>query len=55
MNAYDIVIIIVFLSALFAYVNSRFLKLAPVVGLMLQSFVVSLILIGLEPFWGLRR
>jgi monovalent cation:H+ antiporter, CPA1 family len=29
-------------------VNSRFLKLAPAIGLMLQAFVVSLILIGLD-------
>jgi len=36
------------LAALFAYVNSRFLKLAPTIGLMLQAFVVSLILIGLD-------
>jgi CPA1 family monovalent cation:H+ antiporter len=36
------------LAASFAYVNSRFLKLAPTIGLMLQAFVVSLILIGLD-------
>ncbi len=36
------------LAALFAYVNARFLKLAPTIGLMLQAFVVSLILIGLD-------
>jgi len=39
---------LIFLAALFGYVNSRFLKLAPTIGLMLQAFVVSLILIAVD-------
>jgi CPA1 family monovalent cation:H+ antiporter len=48
MNAYDIIIILIFLSALFAYVNSKLLRLPPTIGLMSQAFVASLILIGLN-------
>ncbi len=48
MSAFTIVSILIFLAALFGYVNSRFLKLAPTVGLMLQALVLSLILIGLD-------
>ncbi len=45
---YNTIIILILLAALFAYVNAKFLKLAPAVGLMLQAFVVSLIFIGLN-------
>lgn len=48
MSAFTIISVLIFLSALFGYVNSRFLKLAPSVGLMLQALAVSLILIGLD-------
>ncbi|MFH0916862.1 MAG: sodium:proton antiporter [bacterium] len=48
MSAFTIIAVLIFLSALFGYVNSRFLKLAPSVGLMLQALAVSLILIGLD-------
>jgi CPA1 family monovalent cation:H+ antiporter len=48
MNAFSIVSVLIFLSALFGYVNSRFLKLAPTVGLMLQALALSFILVGLD-------
>jgi monovalent cation:H+ antiporter, CPA1 family len=40
--------VLLVLAALFAYLNAKFLKLAPAVGLMLQAFIVSLILITLD-------
>jgi monovalent cation:H+ antiporter, CPA1 family len=48
MGTYTTIAILVFLAALFAYINGKFLKLAPTIGLMLQAFVVSIILIGLS-------
>lgn len=48
MSAFTLVSILIFLSAFFGYVNSRFLKLAPTIGLMLQALVLSLLLIGLD-------
>jgi CPA1 family monovalent cation:H+ antiporter len=48
MSAFTIVSILIFLSALFGYVNSRFLKLPPTIGLMIQALVLSLLLVGLQ-------
>lgn len=48
MSPYETIAILIFLAALFAYVNAKFLKLAPTIGLMLEAFVVSLLLIGLD-------
>ena len=47
-SIYSISAVLIFLAALFGYVNSRFLKLPPTIGLMLQAFIVSLVLIGLD-------
>lgn len=48
MSAFAVISVLLFLSALFGYVNSRYLRLAPAVGLMLQALVLSLVLIGLS-------
>ncbi len=47
-SIFTIISLLIFLAALFGYVNSKFLKLTPTIGLMLQALVVSLIIIGLE-------
>jgi CPA1 family monovalent cation:H+ antiporter len=47
-SAFNIISVLIFLSALFGYFNTRFLKLAPTVGLMLQALILSFILIGLS-------
>lgn len=46
MNVFTTVAVLIFLAALFGYLNSRFLKLVPTVGLMLLAFVFSLLLIA---------
>jgi CPA1 family monovalent cation:H+ antiporter len=48
MSAFAIVSTLIFLSALFGYVNSRYLKLEPTVGLMFQALGLSFLLIGLQ-------
>ena len=46
MNAFTTFAILISLAALFGYLNSRFLKLAPTVGLMLLALASSLLLIA---------
>ncbi|MCS7035823.1 MAG: sodium:proton antiporter [Saprospiraceae bacterium] len=43
---FDLLAILVVLSALFAYVNHRFIRLPPAIGLMLTSLLLSLVLVG---------
>lgn len=43
---FDLLALLVVLSALFAYVNHRFIRLPPAIGLMLTSLLLSLVLIG---------
>ena len=52
MNPFTTIAILIFLAALFGYLNSRYLKLAPTIGLMLLALIVSLLLIALH-FAGL--
>ncbi len=52
MNAFATIAILISLAALFGYLNSRFLKLPPTIGLMLLTLMVSLLLIALH-FLGL--
>jgi CPA1 family monovalent cation:H+ antiporter len=52
MNAFTTFAVLISLAALFGYLNSRFLKLAPTVGLMLLALASSLLLIALH-FAGL--
>ncbi len=46
MNIVSIITILVVLTALFAYLNTRFLKLPETIGIMIISLVFSLLLIG---------
>jgi monovalent cation:H+ antiporter, CPA1 family len=48
MNAFTTFAVLISLAALFGYLNSRFLKLAPTVGLMLLALASSLFLIALH-------
>jgi len=48
MSAFTIVSVLIFLSVLFGYVNSRFLKLPPTIGLMIQALVLSLLPVELQ-------
>ena len=52
MNAFATFAVLISLAALFGYMNSRFLKLAPTVGLMLLALISALLLIALH-FAGL--
>jgi CPA1 family monovalent cation:H+ antiporter len=48
MDLYYTFSILIVLSALFSFVNSRFLKLPPAIGIMLLAIVTSIILIALD-------
>jgi CPA1 family monovalent cation:H+ antiporter len=48
MNLFDAAAILIALTALFGYVNHRFLKLEPSVGLLLIGLVTSLALLGID-------
>ncbi len=48
MNVFTAIAVLISLAALFGYLNSRFLKLAPTIGLMLLALIVSLLLIALH-------
>ena len=50
MDAYQIVTILVFLAAIFGYLNVRFLKLPNVIGLMLITIIFSVGVIGIGLF-----
>lgn len=50
MGAYDILIILICLSAAFAYINQRFLKLPFVIGLFFLSTLLSVVVISSQ-FW----
>ena len=52
MNTFTTFAVLISLAALFGYINSRFLQLAPTVGLMLLALISSLLLIALH-FAGL--
>jgi CPA1 family monovalent cation:H+ antiporter len=52
MNPFTTIAVLIFLAALFGYLNSRYLRLAPTIGLMLLALIVSLLLIALH-FAGL--
>ncbi len=51
MNSFQIVAILISLAALFAFINHRFLRLHPTVGIMLQSLLVSLAWRGWQILW----
>ena len=50
MSPFIILTIIIFLAALFGYVNVRFLKLPTTIGLMLITIVFSLVIFGISVF-----
>ncbi len=50
-HLFDLLAIVVVLSALFAYFNHRYLRLPPAIGLMLTSLMLSLGLIGVGRFY----
>jgi CPA1 family monovalent cation:H+ antiporter len=47
-NAFEIVALLLTVAAAFAYVNHRWIKLPPAIGLMAMSFAASLLLIALD-------
>jgi CPA1 family monovalent cation:H+ antiporter len=51
MNIYGILTILIVLTALFSYINIRFIKLPATIGVMLISLICSLFLIGLAKFY----
>lgn len=53
MNIYTIVVILICLSAGFAYINQRFLKLPFVIGLFLLSTILSLIIVSSNVWFNL--
>ena len=44
MQSYEVFVIIICLAAIFSYVNHRFIKLSPTIGIMTLSLAISLIL-----------
>ncbi len=51
MNFYDTFSILIVISALFAYINYRFIKLPSTIGLMLIAIVTSLVLLAIAKFF----
>ena len=51
MNSYLILVIVISISASFAYINHRFLKMPFVIGLFFQSTLLSLIIL-ISKFWA---
>jgi CPA1 family monovalent cation:H+ antiporter len=51
MNSFQTVSILITLTAAFAYINHRFFKLHPTVGIMLQSLLASVGLLTLQTIW----
>jgi len=51
MSLFDIIAIVVTLAALFGYLNHRWLKLEPTVGLLMISLVSSLVVMAMQVIW----
>ncbi len=51
MTVFDLLAILVGISAIFSYLNYRFLKLPMAIGLMVIGLGVSVLLVGLGQFW----
>ncbi|OIR04999.1 Na(+)/H(+) antiporter NhaP [mine drainage metagenome] len=51
MNTYSALVILICISAIFAYINQRFFRLPFVIGLFLLSTILSLIILSLK-LWG---
>jgi monovalent cation:H+ antiporter, CPA1 family len=47
MNVFEMIAVLLTLAAVLSYINHRWLKMPPTIALMLGSFVLSLILVGL--------
>ena len=47
MDVFTIISVLVFLSAIFGYLNARFLKLPNSIGLMLITIVFTLVIFGI--------
>lgn len=50
MEYYSIVTVLIVLSAIFGYINVRFLKLPITIGLMLITIVFTVVLLGIAQF-----
>jgi CPA1 family monovalent cation:H+ antiporter len=50
LNLYNVLTIIILLAAIFSYVNYRFIKWPPTIGIMAMSLMVSLIIVIVGPF-----
>jgi CPA1 family monovalent cation:H+ antiporter len=50
MNLFEIIAVLITLSALFSWINVRFLRLPTAIGLMLMALVMSLLLLSPLPF-----
>jgi CPA1 family monovalent cation:H+ antiporter len=48
MSLFAVLAIVITLTALFAYLNERFLKLPPTIGVMVSALVASILLLGLS-------
>ena len=51
MELFNVIAVLITLSAVFSYLNARYLKLPSAIGLMLIAFVASLILIAIGKIW----
>jgi CPA1 family monovalent cation:H+ antiporter len=51
MNSFQIVAILITLAAVFAFINHRFFKLHPTVGIMLQSLLASVAWLTFQSVW----
>lgn len=51
MNSFQIVAILITLAATFAFINHRFFKLHPTVGIMLQSLLASVVWLVVQSIW----
>ncbi len=51
MSVLGIITLLIFLAALFTFINIRFLKLPSTIGLMILALIMSVVIVGMGYFW----
>lgn len=51
MNLYNLLVVIIFLSAVFSYINFRIIKWPQTIGIMIMALLTSLVLVAAAPFF----
>lgn len=51
MNLYNLLVVIIFLSAVFSYINFKIIKWPQTIGIMIMALLTSLVLVAAAPFF----